>query len=277
MLKRILLLLGETKSSACARDYAFSLAEIKKARLVGLGGIDLAGVEAPMLGGIGTAALQAGIERQFQEEARESCQRLRNHFEYDCKERGLPFEWLSFQGDPNEPLCLASETCDLVVTGHDIAFSTNISSPLSEMLANLLQMTPRPVIVCPDERAASEDILVAYDGSIPAMRALQLFTLLGIGEGKRILVASIDPSKELAERRATGAANYLRLHGRAAEPHPLESLENAPDVLADEVVKRGIGTLVMGAYGHGGLRSFLFGSTTSVLAETPPCALFLYH
>lgn len=277
MLKRILLLLGETKSSASARDYALTLAETKKARLVGLGGIDLDDVEAPMIGGIGTAALQAGIERQFMAEARESCRRLHNHFEQDCKERGLPFEWLSFQGDPIEPLCLASETCDLVVTGHDTAFSANISSPLSEMLGSLLQMTPRPVIVCPDELAASEDILVAYDGSVPAMRALQLFTLLGIGEGKRILVASIDASKDLAGRRAAGAANYFQLHGFTAEPHPLESGENPADVLAQEVTTRRIGTLVMGAYGHGGWRSLLFGSTTSTLAETPPCALFLYH
>ncbi len=100
---------------------------------------------------------------------------------------------LSFEGDPVETLYLAAEPRDLVVTGHDTAYYGNIREALPDMIAKLLMTSPRPMIVCPDEPPAGEGVLVAYDGSLPAMRALQLFALLGIAKKKRISVTSVNP------------------------------------------------------------------------------------
>jgi len=174
-------------------------------------------------------------------------------------------------------LYLAAETRDLVITGHDTAFRGNIRERLSETLAKLLLVTPRPTIVCGEETAATQDILIAYDGSIPAMRAIQIFTLLGLEEARRIHVTSVDASQELAARRTDAAASYLRVHGYEVEANPIASRVHPAEVLKIEVIDRKIGTLIMGAYGHRGFRDFLFGSTTNMLVESPPCALFLYH
>jgi nucleotide-binding universal stress UspA family protein len=277
MLKRILILLSETNSSACARRYAFRLAQRHQASVIGLAGVDLTYLNAPMLGSVGTTALEAGIEQQYRVEANEARRRLRDIFEIECRDHRIEFEWLSFDGDPIETLCLASETCDIVLTGHDTAFRGSIQDELPGTLAKLLQMTPRPVIVCPDDLVASDDILLAYDASLPAMRAVQMVTLLGIGEGRSIHVVSIGPSEERAVRRTAGAAGYLRFHGFEPLPHPIISTGYPADILAREVTDRKIGTLVMGAYGHRGFREFLFGSTTSTLVANSPCALFVYH
>ena len=53
MLKRILILLGETPSSAAARQYAFRLVQSTEAEVAGLAGVDLSSIEAPMPGRIG--------------------------------------------------------------------------------------------------------------------------------------------------------------------------------------------------------------------------------
>ena len=277
MLKRILVLLGETPSSASARQYAFRLAQSTEAGVAGLAGIDLTYIEAPMPGGIGTSAYKVRLEEQLKKQAADIRQRLHEAFELECKDHNVPFEWLSFEGDPIGTLYLATETSDLVITGHDTAFCGNVHEQLSEVLAKLLLITPRPVIVCPDDISAADDVLIAYDGSVPAMRAVQLFTLLGVGQGKRIHVTSIDASQELAARRAGGAAGYLRSHGYEVEVSPIASRVHPADVLNIEIADRKIGTLVMGAYGHRGFREFLFGSTTGTLVENPPCALFVYH
>ncbi|HVA15506.1 MAG TPA: universal stress protein [Stellaceae bacterium] len=277
MLKQILVLLGETRSSACARQYAFRLAQSTQSRIAGLAGVDLTYLDSPMIGGIGTSAWQAGINEHIKTQADAACRRLHEIYEAECRDRRLDFEWLSFDGDPTESLYHASESCDLVVTGHDTAFHGDVNKPLSETLTNLLARTPRPAIVCPDDLTPSDAMMLAYDASLPSMRAVQMFTLLGIGEGKSIHVASIDTSQELAARRAAGAVGYLRRHGFEALPHPIVSPLPPAKILAREVADRKIGTLVMGAYGHRGFREFLLGSTTSTLAETPPCALFLYH
>lgn len=277
MLNRILILLGETKSSVSARHHALRLARRKGAKVAGLAGVDLTYLDEPMIGGIGTAALQAEIEKDYKARGDQARLRLHDALELECHDHGLDFEWLSFDGDPVEIMCLASETCDLVVTGHDTAFCGQTNEPLSAALLELLGMTPRPILVCPDELTESDAVMIAYDASLPAMRAIQLFTLLGIGENRPLHVVSTDPNQELATRRAAGAATYLRSHGFEALPLPIASSEPTADILAREARERNIGIMVMGAHGHRGFRELLFGSTTRSLVESPPCALFLYH
>lgn len=277
MLKRILVLLDETPSSVAARRYAFQLAGEGNLDLAGLGGVDLSYIEAAMPGHIGTSAYQARLEETLKEQAIEGRTRLRATYARECDAHGVPFEWLSFDGDPIEILHLATETRDLVVTGYDTAFQGKVHEPLSEMLAKLLLATPRPLIVCGDTVPAGSDVLVGYDGSVPAMRSLQLFALLGMGKARRVHVVSIEPDGELAARRVAAATGYLRYHGCQAEGGAIVSKADPAEVLRIEVADRKITTLVMGAYGHRGFRERLFGSTTTHLLGGPPCALFVYH
>ncbi len=109
------------------------------------------------------------------------------------------------------------------------------------------------------------------------MRAVQIFALLGLGAGRCIHVTSINADNEVAVRRIGGVVRYLRSHGYETEATPIATRMHPAEVVRIEVADRKIGTLVMGAYGHRGFRERLFGSTTTQLVESPPCALFLYH
>jgi nucleotide-binding universal stress UspA family protein len=275
MLKRILVLLGETPSSVCARRFAFRLAKSTGARLAGLGGIDLVFIKSSMPGGIGATAFKGRLETQLKKQAEEVLKRLHDAFEMECRDGSISFELLGFEGDPIDTLHLAAETQDLMIAGHDTAFSGNVREQLSEVVVKLLVSSPRPLIICSDELSDAGEILIGYDGSPPAMRAIQLFVLLGIGQGKRIYVSSVDVSQEMAARKCSGAASYLRVHGYEVEMNPIVTGVDPADVLRVEVIDRKINTLVMGAYGHRGIRQF--GSTTSSLISNPPCALFVYH
>jgi len=277
MIKRALVLLGETRASVAAREYAFRLAKDESAELTALAGVDLSLIEARMPGGVGTTAFKVRLEEQLKKQATEACARLHDVYEQECKAHSAPFEWLYFDGDPIGTLYLAAETCDLVVTGHDTAFHGNVREQLPEMLAKLLLMTPRPVIVCGDDAPEGGDVLIAYDGCLPAMRAVQIFTLLGLGAGRRIHLTSINADKEVAARRAAGRVRYLRSHGYDVEASPVTTRVHPAEALRIEVADRKIVTLAMGVYGHRGFRERLFGSTTTQLVEDPPCALFVYH
>ena len=198
-------------------------------------------------------------------------------FEAECQQEGAPSELLSFEGDPIEALCSAAETHDLLISGHDTAFRGNVREQLSEVISRLLFATPRPMIVCPDELSPAGDILVAYDGSFAAVRALQMFVLFGVARDRLIQIVSIDSDARLASQRAGRAANYLRTHGYQVNEIPIASGARPAQALRSEITSRRIRTAVMGAYGRRGLRERVFGSTTSALVENPPCALFLYH
>ncbi|MFG1358848.1 universal stress protein [Xanthobacter pseudotagetidis] len=277
MLKRVLVLLGESVSSVAARDYAFRLARTRGASLSGLAGIDLAALRVPSLGRAGAAAFQMKLEQGMRADADAAQVRLHAAYEAECARNGLPLDWLSFEGDPMEALVAASEARDLLVTGCDTAFQGTLSSPLPDLLSSLLAKTPRPVVVCGDEAPEGEISLIAYDGSLPAMRALQMFVLLGTGRNQPALVVSIDPSRDEAARMAVAAGSYLRAHGYEASELPLTTRVDPSEVLHLEAEARKASTLVMGCYGHRGLKEMLFGSSTGKLVENPPCPLFIYH
>jgi nucleotide-binding universal stress UspA family protein len=277
MLKRALLLLGETASSVAARRYALRVAQRTKAEVAGLAGVDLPYIKRAMPGRVGASGYKAKLEESLIQQADEVRRRVQDAFDAECRAQDIAFQRLSFDGDPIEALCAAAEIRDVVITGHDTAFRGDVREPLSEILSTLLSTTPRPLIVCPEELPAGENVLVAYDGSLPAMRAVQIFALLAVGIARPVQVISVDPSQDVAAARAAKAADYLRVHGHQVDVSPVVSRAKPTEALISEIAGRKIGTLVMGAYGHRGLRERLFGSTTSNLVERPPCALFLYH
>lgn len=220
MLRRILLLLGETPFSISARQYGLRMARIAKAEISGFSGIDLTYIESAMPGRVGAGAYAARLEESLKKQAGDAGQRLREQFEAECQEEGVPSEFLSFEGDPIEALSSAAETHDLLISGHDTAFRGNVREQLSEVLSRLLLVTPRPMIVCPDELSPLGDILVAYDGSFAAVRAVQMFALFGVAHDRLIQIVSIDSDAGLASQRAGRAAKYVRTHGYQVNENP---------------------------------------------------------
>jgi nucleotide-binding universal stress UspA family protein len=119
--------------------------------------------------------------------------------------------------------------------------------------------------------------MVGYDGGASAARAVQLFALLELGIGRRVHVVSVGTTKESIEGVPERAGDYLRRRGFEVEVHAIATRTSPIEVLRAEVSRRKIDTLVVGVYGHTGLRARLFGSTTRHLLEDPPSALFVYH
>ncbi|HQS48646.1 MAG: hypothetical protein B7Y12_05575 [Rhizobiales bacterium 24-66-13] len=277
MMKSALLLLGESPSSIAASAYARRLVKSKTAHLTGLAGSDLTFIQAPMPGTIGGAAYHAQMETGLKAEAEKTRQRLEETFRRDCVADGLALASLSFAGDPFEQITAASATCDLVIAGHDVTFRGVKSEANSQTLTQLLSATPRPVLICPDTFRSEGDVMIAYDGSLPAMRALQLFALCGGWADRHVHVLSVDTQLETAERLADDAAAYLRLHGYDVTLCPIGSFEAPSEVIQAYAARSDIEVLVMGAYGRRGLKEFFFGSTTQSIIGAPRSCIFVYH
>lgn len=276
MMKNLLLLLGQSPSGAVASAYARRLAKSETTDITSLAGVDLSFIEAPMLGTIGGAAYHAQMESGLKAEAERASRALTKAFERDCASNGIIATKLAFEGDPFEQVTTASALCDLVVTGHDVTFRGTGSERNSDTLSQLLHAAPRPVLVCPDVAPGGWDVLVAYDGSLPAMRALQLFVLLGCWADRKISVVSVDAQGGTAERFAADAQTYLSRHGYEVSTKPIASGLHPSEVIDMHVVD-GFELLVMGAYGRRGLKEFIFGSTTETILSLPKTCVFLYH
>lgn len=189
-----------------------------------------------------------------------------------------PFTRLRLVDAPEPALLAAGAAHDIVVIGRDSTLGLEQNPDgLAPVIEALLHDGARPLLVVPPGAApAGETVLVAYDGSVPSMRALQLFALLGLGRDLRVRVISVADTAPEAQRMADTAAGYLRAHDIDAEALGIEGSRPVDAVLA-EVAAMPARMLVMGAYEHSGLRTLFTGSATRRLLLGARCPVFVAH
>jgi nucleotide-binding universal stress UspA family protein len=189
-----------------------------------------------------------------------------------------PFARLRLTEAPEPALLAAGAAHDLIVIGRDSTLGLEENpGGLAPVIEALLHDGARPLLVVPSgPPVAGGGVLVGYDGSIPAMRALQLFALLGLAGGMAVKVLSVAATRAEALRLAGEAAGYLRAHGVAAEPVALEGVRPV-DALLSEAAAMPAALLVMGAYENSGLRTLFTGSATRRLLHDAPCPVFVAH
>jgi len=190
-----------------------------------------------------------------------------------------PFTRLRLVDAPEPALLAAGAAHDIVVIGRDSTLGLeDCPDGLAPVIEALLHEGARPLLVVPPGRAAtpSGKVLVAYDGSIPSMRAIQLFALLGLGLDLQLRVMSVAATRAEAARMAEVAAGYLRAHDLDVEAVGVEG-SHPVDAIVAEASAMPARMLVMGAYEHSGLRTLFTGSATRRLLLGAPCPVFVAH
>ncbi|MFI4994818.1 MAG: universal stress protein [Hyphomicrobiales bacterium] len=129
----------------------------------------------------------------------------------------------------------------------------------------------RPVLVVPyiQTRPASfKSVLVAWDGSVPAARALGDALPL-LARADRVELLRVD-GKTLKHHDEHGLAvtRHLARHGIDATYKRTTSAGDFGNTLLSHAADTGADFLVMGAYGHSRLREAVFGGTTRTLLES---------
>lgn len=273
-MKSLLVAVDETPGAEAAAGFAIALAKAHGAALMGAGVLDVAYLTAPEPGTIGGAHYKFEADVARLAHAHDRNTRLLRAFAERCKSEGVKANVVVREGAPSEELTGAAARHDAIVIGHDSELHGEPSVGLASTVAQILKHNPRPLLVTPGKAKDPSRIVVAYDGSAPAARSLQLFALLDLARGARVDALSIDAKRNLAERAAEQAADYLKLYGKQ---HAIASKADPAEIILAETASLEAGLLVMGAYGRNGWREYLLGSCTKRLASECPTTLFLHH
>lgn len=118
-------------------------------------------------------------------------------------------------------------------------------------------------------------MIVGYDGSRQAAKALSSLALSGLGTDRPIYVVSCHTNSIDAVADCEVACRYLGRHGLAATVCPEYSGGDPAQILLDCCRQYEAGLLVVGAFGHSTLRELLFGSTTRQILRELPLPLLL--
>jgi|CXWL01.1.fsa_nt_gi nucleotide-binding universal stress UspA family protein len=274
MLKSLLLALDRTAGSDAAKAMALALARKHGARVHGVAVVDPDLIAPPEATPVSGDAYKQHKDAVIIERVHAADVEIAQAFGADCAAAGVDGKAEVVQGEALTMLNAASAAHDIVLIGNDVTFGADSAAPL---ISGLLRDNPRPLIVVPRAPAAGAKTLVAYDGSTPSLRALQLFCALRLRAEGEVMVTCLNPNGRLASALADAGARFLNERGYKATTRPIIGEGDPAPVLIDAAKDVGAGMIVAGAYGHRGWREWLLGSTTEHLLATSPVSLFIHH
>lgn len=276
MLRSILVGLDGSEHSDSALELGIRWSRRFDALLVGIGVIDEPGVHGPEEYLVGEAYFHR-LNKALLADTRRGVQRSLGRYALRCAEAGVAFKELEDVGTPYVQILKEAQRYDLIVLGRHTHFQFGYEEEPDMTLSQVLAESPRPVVAVPDELPDGEAVLVAYDGSLQASRALAAFEASGLGQGREVHVVSIAEGPKVAALHAERAVEFLKSHGLTVSACPVDSCCPPAEAILDRARLWGAGLLVMGAYGQPVLREFFLGSVTRTVLEESPVPVFLYH
>ena len=178
-------------------------------------------------------------------------------------------------GDVVEAVQELEKDADLILIGKRGEAADFAKLHLGSNLERVVRTSTKPVLVASRAFQPVKRFLVAFDGGPSVMKAInhiatgKLFPGL---EGHMVTVGKDTPE---SRGKLETAANVLRGAGYTIHTH-IE--EGEPEkIIASHAEADHIDLLVMGAYGHSRIRSFIIGSTTAEMVRSVKRPVMLFR
>jgi nucleotide-binding universal stress UspA family protein len=279
MIKSILVALDGSPSSNSAKKMAILMAKDFNATLSGIGILDEPWIAAPEAIPLGGATFKVELDEQLLADAKRHVHKLETSFLDFCRNHDVSCSVIDATGVPSYEIEHFMVEHDLLIIGKDADFHFNPTQSTAVPVRQLLKDNPRPIIVTSTElpHEQSKHILVAFDGTFAASRALHMGLLLGLFEGKTVHIANVSQSEEEARDKVNMGAKLCKNHGVIAHIYPLVSQEKPEKALLNlsEDIKPSL--IIMGVYGHGTLSHLFWGSCADNLLKSTLIPIFFYH
>ncbi len=278
MLKTILLVLDEHGVEHAAVDLAVRWAAKADALLVGLGVIDesLVNVREAIPIGAQQAKLAANVARRAEMERNVEHQLSR--LAQRCAQEQVAFKPLEDFGSPTADILREAQRFDLIVVPRQANyFHVSTENSTGGVLWEVVRHSVRPVVAVPAHAAAGQSVLIAYDGSLQAARALQAFESSGLGQGRDVHVVAVDADRQDAARQGDRAVEFLDYHGVIATLHTEACDAHVAERIMQCAYRVNAGLIVLGAHGRPSVCEYVMGSVARALMSHCTLPLFLYH
>ena len=279
MIKSIVVAIDSTESSKSAQTYAIALAKQYNAELTGIAVLDTPWVTRPMATPIGGGHYKDHRDEKLLAEHRHILDAQVSAFRDQCHKEGVSVRAMEVEGVPAEQIEHEADRHDLIIIGRDTNFHGVNGHDIGDEVQQLLKDNPRPIIVIPPKLPKnSKGVVVAFDGSLQASRAMQMFHLMGLRDQEAMHILSIDDDDEKAEMLAERGAAFFTSHGAEVTTHGLQATVEIAQVVLNTVESVNAGMLVMGAFGHHSLlHQLMVGSVTKQLIRSCPVPVLVHH
>ena len=278
MIKKILVVLDNSKPGLTAQKYAMDMALKYKAILTGLTILDTPWITAAQPEPLGGSAFKVHRDDVVLRQSQDHIDYLLAEFKKDALEAQLDFQGVEAEGFPAIEIEKLSHENDIIIIGKTTDFHFELEEDTDITVKHIARDNPRPLILIPETIPTSQRIMVAYDGSLQASRSLHMFLLLGLAKSHEIHIVCSHKIVDKAEVVGKRAVRMCEAHGVKATFHPLEMPSGSTaDHLLDKVKELDVSMLVMGGFSHTLIHETLFGSCTKALMRNTIVPLFMFH
>jgi len=280
MIKQILVPTDGSENSLTAADYAINLARLFNATIRGLFVKDVKILTGPLIHDIGTSIggmVPYGTFNQTIRELLESqADAALNQVEGKCTQAKVTFTREIREGIVSREIIKSADDCDLIAMGkmgahaewRDVFLGTNVEF--------VVRQTHKPVLITPSEYKPFRRMLIAYDGSSFADKALRSGAEIAQAMKLPTTVICVADKKDEALQALSKAKTFLEDYKLTVDTVAKGGSDHAGGILEvcnDEDSKFDI--LVMGAYGHSRLQEMILGSTTVRVMRSTNCSILL--
>jgi nucleotide-binding universal stress UspA family protein len=278
LINQILVCLEGSPSGQRALDLGIAIARRQHAQLAGLAVIDEPDIRAGAASGIGGSSYKKQRDDALLEDAQRQAREWLTAFHARCAAAGVQGKMLEERGRPAATIIEQMEHHDLTLMGRHANFRFETAASDAETRDRILHHTRRPVLVVPEEAPpASGKIMVAFDGSSAAKRAVRSFAESGLAQDRALSVVCVDDDGATAWELASRGVELLREFGLSAAVENVVSVLPIADALLETRARLGAELLVMGAYTTSRLSELIWGSVTRELVEKTAVPLYLHH
>jgi len=218
MIKEALVCLESSASSDAAIRIAIAIASELAAGLVGLAIVDEPDIRAGTPTGFGGSSFKHERDEALVAEARERAADSLALFERRCREAKVSARSLEVVGRPAVSILHEMEARDLTVMGRDANFRFEIENDDTATREEILHRATRPVLLVPEgaDGPLGKEVIVAYDGSRAAKRAIASFAASGLARPRNVHVATVgDSGAQAWEMASAGVKIFADEIGRA--------------------------------------------------------------
>jgi len=279
MIKSILVCTDGSSHGENATRYGIYFARRLKAGLSALHVLDSRMLEGPMManvaGWIGAEPFSDPLTH-FRAIMQEKGDAIMTAFKDTCEKEGITevnakVKW----GHPAKVILQEEVQAEMTILGQDGEHDEITGEWTGSTVDRVVRHSVKPCLVVPETFAPVEKIMIAYDGSPHASRALHeaielalelsspliICTVVEGGDHNRAM-AQADTAMRLARAHECAAA-YLIVEGKAAE------------VIMEKARELNCGLLVAGAHGHSRIRDMIIGGTATHLLNHSTLPLLL--
>lgn len=217
------------------------------------------------------------IEDQYRE-IDERAAAAKSKFDAAVRKADIKSEWRVARGLAADVVRNQARYSDLVIVGQ----TDPESAEGGDMPDGVLLGSGRPTLIVPYvgvPKTFAKNVMIAWDDSAPATRAIHDALPLIVGADKVTVVAvNAETTGDHGEIPCADICLHLARHGIKAEAVSLHAEDVAvADILLARAFDLGCDLMVMGSYGHSRWREFVLGGATDQMLKSMTVPVFMSH